>query len=108
MIKTIAALIALLAIACATATSAQTQPTNTRTDVDKHTRAYVKQVRGCMAIATLSVQVASKGQAQSGDVLVPDRDQRDQRAPSRLRPAEDLIRGVHGLTRQHRRYLLSR
>jgi hypothetical protein len=33
---------------------------NTRGDVDKHTRAYVKQVRGCVAITALSLQVASK------------------------------------------------
>jgi hypothetical protein len=32
---------------------------DTRSDMNRHTRAYVKQVRGCVAIATLSLSVAS-------------------------------------------------
>jgi hypothetical protein len=39
---------------------AQASSSDTRSDVDKHTRAYVKQVRGCVAIARLSLSLASK------------------------------------------------
>jgi len=39
---------------------AQGRSSNTRADMDKHTRAYVKQVRGCVLIAQLSLNLAGK------------------------------------------------
>jgi hypothetical protein len=60
MKKGIALFAALLSVACFNAASAEARSANTRSDVDKHTRAYVKQVRGCMTIAGLSIQVAGK------------------------------------------------
>jgi hypothetical protein len=60
MKKGIALVVALLSVACSYAASAEARGTDTRSDVDKHTRAYVKQVRGCVAIAGLSLQVAGK------------------------------------------------
>ena len=60
MKKGIALSIALMCVACFYVTSAGANSTSTRSDVDKNTRAYVKQVRGCVTIAALSLQVASK------------------------------------------------
>ena len=42
---------------------AQAHSSNTRSDMDKHTRAYIKQVRGCVTIATLSLSIAGKQSA---------------------------------------------
>lgn len=58
MKKKLAVLVALMS--ATSVSSAQAGPSDTRSDMDKHTRAYVKQVRGCMTIATLSLSVASK------------------------------------------------
>jgi hypothetical protein len=60
MKKGIALSIALLCVGCFYAPSAGASSTSTQSDVDTHTRAYVKQVRGCVAIASLSLQIASK------------------------------------------------
>jgi hypothetical protein len=60
MKKSIALFIALLCLASVYATSAGASSTSTSTDVDKHSRAYVKQVRACVTIAALSLQIASK------------------------------------------------
>src|SRR4051794_40288471 len=55
-----AAIFVAVTATLAWAGSATATSTNTRSDVDKHTRAYVKQVRGCVTIAALSLQIASK------------------------------------------------
>jgi hypothetical protein len=59
MNRAIAVVISLLALLVGIVGSAQAAPTNTRSDMDKHTRAYVKQVRGCLTIASLSLSVAA-------------------------------------------------
>lgn len=58
-IAVVAMMIVVAAAIVATASVAQARPSNTRSDVDKHTRAYIKQARGCAAIANLSLSVAA-------------------------------------------------
>ena len=53
-------IIAASLVALAAPTAAMAGSSSTNTDMDKHTRAYVKQVRACVTIAALSLQIASK------------------------------------------------
>jgi len=54
------ALLLALVVAAAFVGSAHARPSSTRSDMDRNSRAYVKQVRGCVAIASLSLSVAAK------------------------------------------------
>ena len=52
-------IIAASLVALAAPTAAMAGSSSTNTDMDKHTRAYVKQVRACVTIAALSLQIAT-------------------------------------------------
>lgn len=53
----------IAAVALVASPVVQAHPSNTRSDVDNHSRAYVKEVRGCVTIASLALSIAGKQSA---------------------------------------------
>jgi hypothetical protein len=68
-------LLLLAAVSAVVATTAAVpvagaRSSDTRSDVNKHTRAYVKQVRGCVTIANLALSIAGKQSAVNASETV--------------------------------------
>jgi hypothetical protein len=55
-----------LAAAAGTSAVGAAASSDTRADMDRNTRAYVRQVRGCVTIASLSLSVAAKQNVYTG------------------------------------------
>jgi hypothetical protein len=53
-------LVLLASSALTTAGTAAAHPTDTRSSVDSHTRAYISQVRACMTVTSLAISIGSK------------------------------------------------